>query len=280
MAYDSQYVNGTFASLASKDALAMQPRVTTSDGSLAAVAAAVARELVKVEVRDDGAFITTPLIYPSGANVLVKIDEVGAAEYFVSDYGIGYSEADMMGATLQFRRHAHQIAENAGVKFDSNAFFVTKVSRDQLAGACAAIANCSLEAVSIAALRLSEKKFADDADVLHRRLVTIFTQEKVIKDAPFIGASQTTWHVSNIVRLHHSDEEDHITIFEPVTKHHASIATATTKFHDIARLERPPRRVIVVRSKDDFGTYLGVLSQAADVVSRDVPDSTLKKLAA
>lgn len=247
--------------------------------TLRSVADTVARELVNVDVRGDGAFITTPLIYPSGAHVIVRIEQASPSEYFVSDHGLGYVEADMMGATLQFRRHAALIADHAGVKFDSNAFFVAQASRDQLAGACAAIANCSLEAVAIAALRLSEKKFSDDADTLHRRLVHIFTEKYVIRDVQVVGASQTPWHVSNVVRLHQDDEE-HSTIFEPVTKHHASISTAATKFHDIARLENPPRRVIVVRRKDDFGTLLGVLSQAADVVSRDVPDSTIKRLAA
>ena len=259
----------------------MQSPTNRYGAHFAAVMESVARELVTVDSRADGAFITTPLLYPSGANVLVRVEAVSATEYFVSDYGLGFSESDMIGATSQFRRHAPQIAENAGIKFDSQAFFVARVSRDQLTGACAAVGNCSLEAVSFAALRLSDKRFADAADDLHRRLVSIFTEQHVLKDVPFTGASQTQWHVSNVVRLGTpGGPDEHTTIFEPVTKHHASIAAAVTKFHDIARLDNPPRRVIVVRKKDDFGTYLGVLSQAADVVGRDVPDSTIRKLAA
>ena len=246
-----------------------------------AVIETVARELVKIDHRHDGTFITMPLIYPSGANVLVRVDEAGVDQYFVSDYGLGYSECDMMGATPQFKRHAPQIAANAGVGFDTQAFFVTKVARDQLVGASTAIANCSLEAVSTAALKLSEKRFADETEDLYRRLVSIFTHNNVAKDVPFTGASQTQWHVANVVRFPTSGgTEDHKTIFEPVTKHHASIATAVTKFHDIARLDSPPRRVAVVRKKAEFGTYLSVLAQAADVVGRDVSDLTLKKLVA
>lgn len=236
---------------------------------------AVARELVSVDHRRNGSFLSTPLIYPSGAKVLVRIEPASKDEYFVSDYGLGYTECDMMGATHQYRRHAPQIADAAGVGFDQHAFFVARVSREQLSGASAAIANCSLEAVSISALKLSEKKFADEADSLHRRLIAIFTEKRVDKNVELKGASQTTWHVANIVR-----SKAHLTIFEPVTRHHASIATAVTKFHDIARLDNAPKRVAVVRRKAEFGTYLSVLSQAADVVARDVSDSTFAKLAA
>ena len=249
--------------------------------NFAAVIESVARELVKIDHRRDGTFISTPLIYPSGVNVLVRIDEVGTDQYFVSDYGLGYSESDMMGATLQFKHHAPQIAANAGIGFDNQSLFVARVGRDQLAGASAAIANCTLEAVSLAALRLSEKKFSDETEVPYRRLVSIFSKNCVAKNVEVTGASQTIWRVSNVVRAQSTARtEDRETIFEPVTMHHTSIATAVTKFHDIARLDRPPRRVAVVRKKAEFGTYLSVLSQAADVVGRDVSDSTLKRLAA
>ncbi len=259
----------------------MQKSSNPSRERFAAVIETAARELVKIDHRPDGTFIAMPLIYPSGANVLVRVAEAGVDQYFVSDYGLGYSECDMMGATLLFKRHAPQIAANAGVGFDTQSFFVAKVARDQLVGASAAIANCSLEAVSIAALKLSEKKFADETEVLYRRLVSIFTHDKVAKDVPFMGASQTPWHVANVVRYAApGGADDHETIFEPVTNHHASIATAVTKFHDIARVDNPPRRVAVVRKKVEFGTYLSVLAQAADVVGRDVSDLTLKRLAA
>lgn len=246
----------------------------------AKVVDAVARELVSVDHRPDGAFISTPLLYPSGANVIVRIEPAGGDDYFVSDYGFGFSECDMLGATQQFKKHAPQIAQAAGVAFDTNAFFFAKVTQDQLVGAAATIANCSHDAVSVAALKLSEKRFVEDGETLHRRLVSLFSAKFVAKDGQVVGASKTVWPVSNIVRLQRSSGEEHVTIFEPVVNHHSSIAAAVTKFHDIARLDNPPRRVAVVYKKSDFGTYLSVLAQAADVVARDVPDSTIKKLAA
>lgn len=259
----------------------MPRSATVRSSRIAEVIEAVARDLVTVDHRADGSFISTPLLYPSGANVVVRIEAIGRDEYFVSDYGLGFSESDMLGATTQFKSQAAAIAENAGVGFDSNAFFVARVTRSQLAGATATIANCSHEAVALAALKLAEKRFSDDGETLHRRLVSLFSEKHVAKNVEITGASQTKWHVANIVRLavDHGASE-HVTIFEPVTKHHVSIAAAVTKFHDIARLEHAPRRVAVVARKADFGTYLGVLSQAADVVAKDVSDTTIRRLAA
>ena len=258
----------------------MPPVMKMERTDFAAAVEAASKELVSVDHRRDGSFIRLPMIYPSGAHVIVRVDEASQNEYFVSDYGMGYSESDMIGATHLYRRHAAQIANHSGISFDGNAFFVVRVSKDQIAGAAATVGNCSLEAVSIAALRLSERKFKDESALLHDRLVSIFTEKLVSKDVGILGASQTEWHVSNVVKVPVQSGEIHTTIFEPVTKHHASIAAAVTKFHDIARLDNPPGRVVVVRRKDDFGTYLSVLSQAADVIARDVPDSTLRRLAA
>jgi hypothetical protein len=45
-------------------------------------------------------------------------------------------------------------------------------------------------------------------------------------------------------------------------------------------LDDPPNRVAVVENKEGMGTYLGVLAQAANVITRDAPDGTLQRLAA
>jgi len=235
----------------------------------------VASQLVAIEHRPDGAFITTPLMYPSGSMAVVRVDVLGNDRRFVTDMGSGYLEAEMMGTSLIYARNAKTIAEETGLHFDLHAFSVIDVSRDQLPGAIITIANASQQAVAVAAYKQSEKKFAEEAEHLYERLIKVFTPLRVSRDVPIIGASNTSWHVPNVVRL-----EQKITVFEPVSKHPNSITTATTKFHDLARLEDPPNRVAVVESKERLGTYLGVLSQAASVIVRDVPDTTFKRLAA
>jgi hypothetical protein len=231
------------------------------------------RELVGVQERADGVYVTLPLTYPSGASVVIRVD--GTDErFFVSDFGMGYLEADLMGAGSLFSRHARPIAEAGGVGFDQRAFFVVEVGRDHIAGAISAVAACSHEAVVISAHKLTEKTSRDQAIVLYERLVRVFPRSSVERDPEIVGSTNTVWHVASLVRVGKRN-----TIFDVVTKHPVSVTTASTKFHDIARLERPPNRVAVVSDKNEFGTYLGVLSMDANVIEHSAPDQTYIKLA-
>ena len=235
----------------------------------------VARQIVAADVRSgQEAFIKMPMLYPSGSTVVIHVAAVGES-FFVTDHGAGYDEAEMMGGSATFSRNAPMIAEKSGIGFDRHSFFVAEALRDQMPGAVVAVANCSLEAVSITAFKLAERRFADDSDTLYERLVRIFPRHSVARDASVVGASATPWHVAALVR-----GTRHPTIFEPVSSHHTSIFAATTKFHDIAEIEDAPARVAVVRKKAELKTYLAVLTQAASVIERDAPNETIQRLAA
>jgi hypothetical protein len=54
--------------------------------------------------------------------------------------------------------------------------------------------------------------------------------------------------------------------FEAVNGNHNSVVSTVAKFHDLARLERAPSRVSVIRDPASFGDFLGVLSQASAVL--------------
>jgi hypothetical protein len=235
----------------------------------------VASQLVSIEHRPDGAFITTPLTYPSGSLAVVRVDVLDHDRHFVSDMGMGYLEAEMMGTSLIYARNASPIADQTGTHFDHHAFSLVDVSPDRLPGAIIAVANASQQAVTVAAYRQAERKIAEDEERLYERLVRVFTPPHVNRYVSIVGASNTPWRVSNVVEV-----DRKVTIFEPVSRHPNSITTATAKFHDLARLDDPPNRVAVVESKERLGTYLGVLSQAANVITRDASDSTLERLAA
>lgn len=236
----------------------------------------VARELVSTVHRRDGSFIRTPLLYPNGSTVVIKLHAAGD-QYFVSDMGLGYQEADMMGAGSIYARHARIVAETAGIRFDNQAFFVIEATRDQLPAAVLTVANCSQEAVQIAAFRLSERRVADDADRLYDRLTTVFSKPRVARDAEIAGSSSTKWPITLLVR---PEGRERATAFEPVRHHHTSIAAVSMKFQDLKALEQPPNRVAVVHRKTDFGTWLGVLTQAASVIEDDAPNATLLRVAA
>jgi hypothetical protein len=241
----------------------------------------VAREIVATEHQVDGSFIRTPLLYPSGATVVIRIQQ-GDNRYFVSDWGLGYQETDLYGAGAFYVRHARPIAEKAGVGFDNQAFFIMEASREQLAGAVVTIGNCSQEAAMRAADALAEKTFEDSKERLYERLVSVFAKmvgpatKVVTKNARVVGHSSTEWPIATLVKL---PGQQRPTIFEPVTKHHNSVAHATMKFHDIALLGKDaPARVAMVHKKKDFGTFLAVLSQSASVVDDDVSDTTIVRL--
>lgn len=243
----------------------------------------VARELVATEHDKSGSFIRTPLVYPSGGMVVVRVHRADDNRFFVSDWGLGYQESDLVGAGSFYSRHAKTIAEKAGVGFDNQAFFVMEAARDQLAGAVVTIANCSQEATMRAADALAEKTFEDSKERLYERLVSVFQKKVgpstriVQKNIKIVGQSATEWPVATLVRLPGSSRS---TIFEPVTKHHHSVASASMKFNDIARLGKDaPARVAMVHNKKEFGTLLGVLSQSANVIDEDVPDDTIERLA-
>jgi hypothetical protein len=235
----------------------------------------VAREIVAAEHRIGGSFIRTPLMYPSGSTVVVRIEE-GTDRFFVSDMGFGFQEAELMGAGLLYAKPASVIAEAAGVRFDNQAFFVLEASREQLAGAVVTIANCSQEAVIRAADALAEKTFEDKKVRLYEKLVKVFEPKIVSKNVEVTGASSQKWRVATVVSMPNARP----TIFEPVTKNPNSIAHATMKFGDIALLENAPHRVAVVHKKAELGTLLTVLSRSADVIEDDAPNERIRRLAA
>src|SRR5262245_53337013 len=71
---------------------------------------AVAREIAAAEHRAGGSYVRTPLLYPGGANVVVRIEQ-GDGRFFVSDIGLGHQEAELMGAGSMYAKPARIIAE-------------------------------------------------------------------------------------------------------------------------------------------------------------------------
>ena len=198
----------------------------------------VVSQLVSIEHRQDGAFITTPLMYPSGSLVVVRVD-AGQQRHFVTDMGGGYLEADMMGSSLIYARNARPIAEQAGVHFDHQAFSVEGVSREQLPGAIITIANASLQAVALAAYKQAEKKIAVEAEFLYERLIKVFTPLKVSRDVQITGASSTPWNVANVVIF-----ERKVTVFETceqASKFHHNSDDEVPRHCSIGRPAKPCR---------------------------------------
>ena len=237
---------------------------------------AVAGKLVHVEHRKNASFVSTPVLYPSGSTVVVRVQPV-AHGFDVSDMSFALQEAISMGASHVFQRHARALAEEAGVEFDGSSFSVLSVPERQLPAALMEVASCSKDAVGLTVLRRADERSADElADELYERLEQIFRRPNVSRDALVLGRSHTPWTVSLLVR---PEGLRKATIFQPVKMHRNSYAQASMMLGDIALSESPPNRVIVVPDKTELGTFLGVLSQVANVVDRNIGTEQLSKLA-
>ena len=218
--------------------------MTHINHNLTAVVEAVGRALIEISVKGGSAFISTPLLYPSGAHAVIRIDGTGD-RWFVSDDGYGFLEAEMMGGLPTFRRLARPIAERSGVKFDERCFFVLEVDRDALPGAVTIVSNISKAVVERTAFALEERRIVLSRDVFEERLAAAFGAKAIEHQVPILGASGKEWEIDAAVTEGGRVQK----LFEFVTPRSASIAAAVMKFTDIRAAENAPNSVAVLSDR-------------------------------
>lgn len=239
---------------------------------LSETADAVVRQLVGVDHTNRRSLIWLPITYPSGSRLGVRLTN-GGDTYSLSDMALSYEESRNVRAQRAFNRHAPLVAEAAGVDFEQRSFRLSGIRQDQLPAAVIALANCAHSAVTLAVHKQAVADAREAEQRLFERLTRLFghaEQHKIVT-----GASGTPWDVDAVVRI--GDRE---ILFEAVGSVKQSIYATVAKYHDIARLPYPPLRVASVSHRDDLGSMLGVLSQAATVIEQDTPDSTVRQLVA
>jgi len=212
--------------------------------NLKTIAEGVAHALVDTSIKVGSAFISTPLLYPSGSHVVVRMDGTGE-RWLVTDDGYGHLEAEMMGGLSTFRRLARPLADRAGVGFDEGCFVVLEDERDALPGAVIAIANVSKQAVERTAFAVAERRIAISRDVFEQRLVAAFGTSSIAHNISIIGASGKEWDVDVGITCDSHVER----LFEFVTPRPASVAAAVMKFTDIRAIERAPRTAAVLSDR-------------------------------
>jgi hypothetical protein len=241
-------------------------------GGLVEIADQVACALSKASVVGGRAFIRTAVLFPSGSTVVVVIHDEGGGRFSVSDLGQGLEEADMLGISAAFRTQATEIAARAGIAFDDHALVLTGAVADQLVGAVMAVANAASRALERAMFRTENRRSGAAVEKLVARLTHIFPRAEIAREVQIRGASTHPWDFDAKVTTKNGSA-----IFDIVTPHHTAIAFATTKFHDLARLEDAPARFAVVHRKASFGDLLAVIVQAAQVMEDDAPDSVFRR---
>jgi hypothetical protein len=238
--------------------------------NLKTIAEGIAHALVDTTVKGGSAFISTPLLYPSGSHVVVRLDGTGD-RWFVSDDGYGHLEAQMMGGLSTFRRLAMTLADRAGVQFDERCFFVLEAEREALPGAVITLSNVSKQAVERTAFAIEERRIAISRDVFERRLIAAFDSRSIAHNISIVGASGKEWEVDAGITSDSRVER----LFEFVTPRSASVAAAVMKFTDIRALESPPRTAAVLsdRSRTE-APLVSLLSRVAGAAidAADAPE--------
>lgn len=106
------------------------------------------RDILSVVHKPEGSYVQMPLLYPSGSQVVVRVSG-GPEAYRVTDFGMGYTEAELMGSENDYVVTSRFISQNFNASFDKNELFLDKVEKKKLSGAIVTIANYTQEAVSV-----------------------------------------------------------------------------------------------------------------------------------
>lgn len=240
----------------------------------AQAAATVARNLViNLDGRGEG-LISLPVLYPSGSQALVSISGEDG-RFFVSDYGMGYREAEHYGSAKSYYANAKTIAERYRVGFDSRAFFTMNVDAQKLYSAVVLIANCSAKAVQLSVESMTYEAMRSTTELLGEKLTSVFGKEKVSKDVDVKGASGDMYNAD-----YRAESNGGLGYFNVVLPHHSSLGTALTMFQDLALLPHPPSRVAMVDDRARFGKKLMLISASAHVIDRRTPKPSIKHLLA
>ncbi len=217
--------------------------------------------------------ISVPVIYPSGASSAVEVT-VNGDKCFVSDMGIGYSEAFLSNASEFFDHQAKQAAARFGIGYDGDSIFALWAPLDRMEAAIAMVANASVQAASLAILKAAEDRDVRRSDELYDRVRTIFKAADVQKSAELAG-KETKWSAHNVVFL----PAGRVAVFEFVSPHGNSVSSKFMMFSDLAKSEHPPALVSVVKSVETMGARGNMLADVSHVVEFTRPDADFVRYA-
>lgn len=253
----------------------MVPYATLVSDPHASALARIARDLVKVRALGDGGLISTPVLFPSGTHVTVRVSFDGD-RCLVTDDGSGFLEAEYMGGPHIFRRAARRVAEASGVRFNSFELFEADANPDTVPGIIAIVADASRRAVEITAERLADRAVSDAKSTVLDRLTDAFGADHVDRDVPFSGASAHSWSLDALVRLDNVDVAVAVASAAPV-----SVSSTYVKLDDIRRLDDAPRTVVALAKRDTFKSdQLALLNRTARLIDFKASTIEFRRLAA
>ncbi|WP_395393114.1 hypothetical protein WBP07_18105 [Novosphingobium sp. BL-8A] len=230
--------------------------------------------LVRASTWGASYLVTVPMIYPSGAVVGVKITPE-AGGYWVSDFAMGYREAEAIDAQRSFGAHAGKAPERYGVEYTVGHEIRMFATERQLTTAIRRVAAASHDAATKAHNSLPEMEAHEIGAVLYQRLRDMFGADHVKGETKIAGASNLDWPFAAEVTL-----GERRVLFDAVVPHHSSVVFAKSKFSDIRRLGPETHPVAVVESFAKMSKWLPLISQEAEVIEAGVGEDVLRKVVA
>ncbi|MGY2052929.1 hypothetical protein [Methylobacterium sp. JK268] len=215
----------------------------TQTSDLKEIGQEIARSLSYSRVRGHSAYVATPLLYPNGSGVLVRIDEHPAG-FHVSDNGAGAHLADMMGGLATYSRIAASVAERAGIAFEERTFFADVADRDRLTSVVTAVANATARAADRMAQALDQFKSKKSRELFDERLRAAFGSS-IVFDVTIRGGTGRPWDYDASAQ-----DNGNLRLFTFVAPAFAAIATANIKIADTLALVSPPAVTAVLA---DYG---------------------------
>lgn len=229
--------------------------------------------LVQASQVGDGFLISLPMFYPTGTAVGIRI-EPAEGGFYVSDFAMGYREAEDFGAERSFRYHVGKLIEGGGAEFTTGKQVRIRATEAQIKGAIIKVASISRDAAVKAYENAADWDDEELAADLFQRLTTVFGTDHVIARALKTGASSVQWKFAAKVQL-----EGREILFDAVSPHHNSVFSAVSKFNDVLREDDQIEGVAVVDDKNAMGKWLPLLSQTAIVIEDDASEDTLRHIA-
>lgn len=228
--------------------------------------------LMAVRVDGDRVRVSVPVLYPSGSSSAVEI-VINGEQCFVSDLGLGQTEAEMNGASNFYDHAARKSVERFGVGYDGLSVFAIWASLDKIESAILAVSNASVAAAAGAIYSAIDEKEKHKNDELFERVRHIFSHSQIFghsdvsKQQEIIGRD-AVWPAHNVVTLPNNRK----VIFEFVSESQNSIAAKFMMFSDLARVEKYSLNS-VVRSIEKIGKKGAMLADVSHVMQLEAGDN-------
>lgn len=222
---------------------------------------------------DGRVLIDLPIMYPSGALVVVQIQQ-SADKILVSDMGHGLIEAELMAADSHYPSAASKAAADYAVKFDGYAIFALWVPVSRIESAIVSVANASSRAAIDAVAKASEVRARDQNERIYERVREIFGARKVSKKQEIIG-KHSAWEAHNVIITPNKS----LAVFEYMTGHQVSVSSKFFMFSDIRSSNPDISLNAVVKSMSELTEKTKLITDVANIVPVDAPADLYRRYA-